>query len=96
MQSDSVRNEIKQAAQTMETLAHEIQVRLESGTDILALANELVRNSSTFVFSLGEMYALERVSTSRKTKSKSTVSASTHNYRHNLRDPHTKRFIRKV
>lgn len=96
MQSTTTRNEIKQLAQTMETLAREVQVRLDAGSDILVLGNELVRNSSTFVFTLGEMYALERVgSTSSVTATKvSSGTPSARNY-HKVRDS-LGRFTRKI
>lgn len=87
MQTNTTRNEIKQLAQTMETLAREVQVRVDAGTDIMTLANELVRNTSTLTFTLGEMYALEQVGTSKKhmaTRAKTTGSGT--NYRHNVRD----------
>lgn len=71
----TTKNEIKQIAQNMETLAREVQVRLTADNDILDIANELVRNSSTFVFTLGEHYALKQVGSSKTRKG--TVVAST-------------------
>lgn len=97
MQSTNTRNEIKQLAQTMETLAHEVQVRLDAGSDILTLANELVRNSSTFVFTLGELYALEQVGTTKTRTARKVTSGSTASSRnyHNVRD-NLGRFTSKV
>jgi len=93
--SNTVRNEVKQVAQQIEALAREVQARIDAGTDPLMVANELARNSSTFVFVLGEMYALGQ-STGKKVKA-TTVSNpnnTSRNY-HNLRDAQG-RFTRKV
>lgn len=95
---NSNRNEVKQLAKTMESLAHEIQVLLDSGAPILGVANELARNSSTFVFTLGGMYALDELgTTSTKLAAKSTTSVSTSSLRnfHNVRDS-LGRFTRKI
>jgi hypothetical protein len=94
----TTRNEVKQLAQTLENLAHEVQVLLDSGANILGVANELARNSSTFVFTLGSMYAedLGFVS-SKKTKARSASTSSTVSSRnfHNVRDS-LGRFTSKV
>lgn len=93
---NNTRNEIEKLASTMESLAHEIRVRLKAGQDILGLSNELVRNNSTFVFTLGEMYALEQVGSTRTVQAKKVSAPSgTHRNYHNLRDT-TGRFTRKV
>lgn len=96
---NTTRNEVKQLAQTLESLAHEIQVRLEVGDGILDIANELARNSSTFVFTLGSMYALDElgnITISTKKKSRlTTPSISVHPNFHNVRDSRG-RFARKV
>jgi hypothetical protein len=93
--STTVRNEVKQLAQQIENLAREVQVRIDNGSDPLMVANELVRNNSTFVFVLGEMYALEQ-STGRTVKATpvSNPNNTSRNY-HNLRDS-LGRFTRKV
>lgn len=57
----STRNDVKQLAQQIETLAKEVQNKLDLGTDCLAIANELVRNNATFVFALGEFYAVKQL-----------------------------------
>jgi hypothetical protein len=92
---NTTRNEIKKLAQAMETLAHEVQVKLDTGSDILMLANELVRNNSTFVFTVGEMYALEQLGTTRTVTATKVSSGSTSRNYHNVRDSHG-RFVRKV
>ena len=84
-----VRNELSKYAQQIENLAREVQTKLSNGGDPLAVANELVRNSSTFVFVLGEMYALEQTGKTGKSVKATTVSnpnATKSNYRHNVRD----------
>jgi len=92
--NSTVRNEVKQLAQQIETLAHEVQVRIDAGSDPLMVANELARNSSTFVFVLGEMYALEQTTgKSHKATVVSNPSNTTRNY-HNVRDA-LGRFTRK-
>jgi hypothetical protein len=89
---NTVRTVLSKLGQTIENLAREVQTKLNQGADPLAVANELVRNSSTFVFTLGEMYALEQQSNGKKVKatvvasgSSSTSNTGSRNY-HNLRD----------
>jgi len=95
--NNTVRNEVKRFAQQIETLAREVQVKLDQGGDPLTVANELVRSNSTFTFVLGEMYGLE--SLSNKKHKATTVSnpsnTPTVNYRHSLRDS-SGRFAKKV
>lgn len=83
------RTDIKCLAKQIETLAHEVQVKVDNGEDILSLSNELVRNNITLVFTLGEVYALEK---SASTKSSGLMSKN----RHTVRDARSGRFIRKV
>lgn len=55
---ERTRTALKQLAQQIENLAKQVQNKLAiPGADILGVANELVRNSSTFVFSLGQLHA---------------------------------------
>ena len=100
MTDQTTRNEIKQLAKTLENLARDIQVKLDNGGNIMPTANELARSSSTFVFTLGGMYALENSGVSRgnvttKTVSKSTPSTSSSPNYHNVRDT-LGRFTRRV
>ena len=87
--TNTVRNDIKQIAQQIESLAQQVQTALDQGKDIIGTANELVRNSSTFVFALGEMFALETVGKSGKKVKATAVSnpsnTTSRNY-HNVRD----------
>lgn len=55
----TTRNDVKQLVKNIENLAKEMQLKLEGTSDLLPVANELVRNSLTFVFTLGELSALE-------------------------------------
>jgi hypothetical protein len=85
----TVRNELTKYAQQIENLAKQVQTQLASGTTPLLTANELVRNSSTFVFVLGELSALESTKTGGKKVKTTTVSnpsgTKNRNY-HNVRD----------
>lgn len=81
----TVRSAIKQLAQQIENLAHEVQTKVDQGSDLITVANELVRNSSTFVFTLGEMYALEQSGKKVKATTVSNPSGTSRNY-HNVRD----------
>ena len=85
-----VRNEVSKLAQQIESLARQVQVQLLTGADPIGIANELVRNSSTFTFALGELFALETNPTSTKKVKTTTVSNpnGTQNKKnfHNVRD----------
>jgi len=56
------RGMIKSLASEIEKLARELQTKLTTGADPLMIGNELVRNTSTLVFSLGELYHAEQTS----------------------------------
>ncbi len=86
--SNTTRNDVKQLAERIEVLAKEVQSKLDNNGDFLTTANELVRNNLTFVFALGEVYALEQVGGGKK------VKAVQVNY-HNLRDSRG-RFAKKI
>ncbi len=88
---NTTRNDVKVLAQQIENLARDVQSKLDNGADFLASANELVRNTTTFVFSIGEIYALEQ---SGKGKVRQVKSGSNLNY-HNVRD-NLGRFTKKV
>lgn len=94
--NNTTRNDVKKLAAQIEVLAREVQDKLESGADVLDAANELVRNNMTFVFSLGEVFALEQVG-SGKTVSATAVSNPNKTARpyHNVRDSRG-RFVSKV
>jgi hypothetical protein len=99
MHSTDTRNEIKQLARTLETLAQQIQSKLDQGDNIMPLANELARNSSTFVFTLGGLYALETntgKTVTAKTVARSPRPKSSYSHNHNVRDNRTGRFVPKV
>jgi hypothetical protein len=83
--TSTVRNEVSKLAQQIEDLARQVQDAISRGTDPISLANELVRNSSTFVFTLGEMYALEESGKKVKGTTVSNPNKTNRNY-HNVRD----------
>lgn len=87
----TTRDDVKKLAITIEALAKEVQSELDNNGDFLSTANELVRNSSTFVFALGEVYALEQASLPGQSVKARVVNA---NY-HNVRDSHG-RFTKKI
>lgn len=101
----STRDDLKQLASTIESLAHEIQNKIDAGSEILTVANELVRNNLTLVFALGEVSAVEQITaaTTKPVKNK-TVLAKTvkagkpRNYNNNykVRDNKSGRFVVKV
>jgi len=88
----STRNDVKQLAAQIEVLAKRVQENLDGKGDFLAAANELVRNSTTMVFALGEVYALENV---KGVKTKTAVAKKVNSGRVYLRDSHG-RFASKV
>lgn len=96
MSNTTTRNDVKQLAEKIEVLAREVQDKLQSNGDFLPTANELVRNNLTFVFALGEVYALEG-SGSAKTVSATAVSNpnGTAARWHNVRDSRG-RFAKKI
>jgi hypothetical protein len=61
----STRNDVKQLAAQIEALAKIVQKNLDDSGDFLAAANELVANTTTMVFALGEVYATENDSGKR-------------------------------
>lgn len=87
--NSTVRNAVNQIAQQIENLARQVQDKLAQGGDLIPIANELVRNSSTFTFALGELFALETTAGTKQVKA-TTVSnpngtQSKKNF-HNVRD----------
>lgn len=83
----TTKNDVKQLAEKIEVLAKDVQSKLDTNGDWLGSANELTRNNLTFVFTLGEYFALQQVGTAKTVKATS-VSVN----RHALRDPSTGRW----
>jgi hypothetical protein len=88
--STANRNDIRQLAVQIEQLAKATQAKLDAGEEFLTTSNELVRNSITFTFALGELYALEQLRGSAKNakvtaKVLSDPNHTAQNY-HNVRD----------
>lgn len=77
------KNDVKKLAQQIENLAKDIVMKVDQNLDILASANELVRCNATFVFTLGEVHALENMSKSNTSSVAAKVKSQ--NY-HNMRD----------
>jgi hypothetical protein len=96
--SNNVRNEMSRLAQQIENLAQQVQSKIKSGADyndLISTANELVRNNNVFVFTFGEMSALEEVAKTKKLKTtvvSNPANTKPRNY-HNVRDA-LGRFIR--
>lgn len=88
----ATRDDVKKIAQEIETLARAVQAAIDNNGNLLGVANELVGRSNTFVFSLGEVYALEQTKTGKKPVTGTVVSNP--NY-HNVRDSRG-RFVSKV
>ncbi len=94
--SNTTRSDVKQLAANIEALARDVQSKLDNNGDFLGAANELVRNNLTFVFTLGEFYAIQSTAIGTKSVKATAVSNpnSTANW-HNVRDSRG-RFARKV
>lgn len=93
------RNDVKQLAVQIENLAREVQAKVDNGGDLIPLSEELVRSNIAFIFTIGEVFALEKVG-SGKTVVATTISNPNRinrNYsnHHNVRD-NRGRFARKV
>lgn len=83
------RDDVKQLAQQVADLAKEMVDKLDSNQDYLDRANKLVMNTTTMVFAIGELYALEQSGMNKKVVGK-VVST-----KHNVRDSRG-RFAPKV
>ena len=95
MSNTTTRNDVKQLAEKIEVLAKDVQSKLDNNGDFLSAANELVRNNLTFVFTLGEFYALQQVGSSKKVSGTAVKNPSGTANWHNVRDARG-RFAKKV
>lgn len=94
--STTTRNDVRQLAEKIESLAKQVQDKLNNNSsDLLPTANELVRNNLTFVFALGEIYALEQVGGGKPVKAKVAKASNKSAKWHNVRDSFG-RFTKKV
>lgn len=87
--SNNVRNEMSRLAQQIENLAHQVQDKIAAGADyngLISTANELVRNSSVFVFTFGELAALEETGKQLKVTVVSNPNNTKPRNYHNVRD----------
>jgi len=69
------RTDVKNIAAHIEVLAKQLQDNLSSNSDFWLPANELVRDFSTMVFALGELYANDQL-TGNKTKKTATKTVT--------------------
>lgn len=84
--SNNANSDVVQSAKQIEALAKDIQDKLNNNEDILATANELSRNSLTFVFMVGALYEQKKSSqVSTKKTVKASVVKGPRNY-HNVRN----------
>jgi hypothetical protein len=93
--TDTARNELNKYAQQIENLAKQVQTQLTQGASVLMTANELVRNSSTFIFVLGELSALQASGKQVQATVVSNPSGTKPNWWRE-RDPSTGRFLKGV
>jgi len=80
------KNDIKTFAQKIEILAKEVSSTIDNGGDVLAVANKLVSNSNTFVFVLGEVYAVDQLAKNTPTPQTNKISTVKNSNYHNVRD----------
>lgn len=81
----ATKNDVKKLAKQIEDLAREVIARVDNNGDVMPVANELVRNSSTFTFALGEVYAVEQLGKAVVSSTVTAVKSKNANY-HNVRD----------
>jgi len=95
MSNNTTRNDVKQLAEKIEVLARDVQSKLDTNGDFLTAANELVRNNLTFVFTLGEFYALQQTGTNKTVQGTPVSNPNGTSGYYNVRDSRG-RFARKV
>ena len=61
----ATKSDVRKLAEQIEVLAKDIQRSIDNNCDHLATANELVRNTTTLVFALGEVFATEQMTTNK-------------------------------
>jgi len=71
----TTQNAVLTLAKTIGNLATEVQEKLEKDGDFLAASNQLVHNTITLVFALGEHYASQKTATAPTTKSVKSVKS---------------------
>lgn len=93
--SNITRNDVKQLAGEIESLAKEVQSRLDNNGDVLKAANELVRNNLALVFHLGEFYAVQQLGTNKTVQATPVSNPNGTANWHNVRDSRG-RFAKKI
>lgn len=82
LNSNNVRVELKKITSQIETLAVQAQSRLNAGQGVLDICNELVKQSITLTFTLGELYGVEKPGTTGAAKVRGVnPNAKFHNVR---------------
>lgn len=88
-----VRTELDKLAGQIETLARTVRQKLSGNEVVVDVANELIKNSVSFTFHLGQLYGLEVpvnqpvASSAKSVKSVKVVSQGNSQARyHNVRD----------
>lgn len=89
---NNAKDDVKSLANRIASLANDLIKNLDSKGDFYAPANELVKNTSTLVFALGEVYASETRAPQPVVKIINTVHSGSY---HNVRDSRG-RFASKV
>ena len=84
--SNTIRNDIKQLAATIETLARNVQTELDKNGDLLGVSNELVRNNVAFTFALGQFYEVQQAGSTKTVKATTVANPNAAKNYHNLRD----------
>lgn len=77
---NNAKDDVKSLANRIASLANDLVKNLDSKGDFYAPANELVKNTSTLVFALGEVYASDMHAITPKPATK-VNSGSYHNVR---------------
>lgn len=81
------RTDVKKIAAQIECLAKQVQDYLDKNSDLfLQVANELVRDSSTMIFVLGELHASEQLGVNNSGTKKTAAKSTTRSPRRYFRD----------
>lgn len=81
MEYSATKDNIKSFAKKIEQLAKDLQSKIDSGDDYLPIARELTKDQITLVFTLGEVYALEKTNMVKVNKNYDNKSLNYYNFR---------------
>jgi hypothetical protein len=62
MEYSATKEDVKVFVKKIEKLAKDVQEKIDSNEDYLPMARELTKEQLTLIFTLGEVYALEKTS----------------------------------